>query len=351
MADDHAVAVEMMNRYSSQSSDNQRLMNYWTQPPTVVVEAASARSATSTAALGAAGADAVRAGAGTPTGGSPSGGGLDPSSAAAPAVVGFPNSTGAAPSAGRSGGTGTPAEIRPPNGERSGRSIGGSSRTGTRARRSVRGHTGRPARDGSRNRSRPWRSRRGAATKHDPGRSPPGRRGPVAGSSRKVAAVRSFRRRRRRPPRRPRATARPGGAADWRTGLRPAPATPLDTAEPPARAPRSPRSRRRRTAAPRRRSRRGRRHRADGRGTHGLRGPRDPADGRRRAAHGAGARAGRLPDRRHGRLRRRPLVPAAGDQRRCAGVAAGRLMCRSTDTARPSHPTHRTAVSGRLDRR
>ena len=48
MANDHAVAVDMMNRYSSQSSDNQRLMNYWTQPPTVVVEAASARSPTST---------------------------------------------------------------------------------------------------------------------------------------------------------------------------------------------------------------------------------------------------------------------------------------------------------------
>ena len=52
MADDHAMAVDMMNRYSSQSSDNQRLMNYWTQPPTVVVEAASARSTTSTAPLG-----------------------------------------------------------------------------------------------------------------------------------------------------------------------------------------------------------------------------------------------------------------------------------------------------------
>ena len=37
MANDHAVAVDLMNRYSSQSSDNQRMMNYWTQPPTVVV--------------------------------------------------------------------------------------------------------------------------------------------------------------------------------------------------------------------------------------------------------------------------------------------------------------------------
>src|SRR5689334_5422647 len=55
MANDHAVAVDMMNRYSSQSSDNQRLMNYWTQPPTVVVEAASARSPAGTSSLGAAG--------------------------------------------------------------------------------------------------------------------------------------------------------------------------------------------------------------------------------------------------------------------------------------------------------
>ena len=29
MANDHAVAVDMMNRYSSQSSDNQRMMNNW----------------------------------------------------------------------------------------------------------------------------------------------------------------------------------------------------------------------------------------------------------------------------------------------------------------------------------
>ena len=32
------VAVDLMNRYSSQSSDNQRMMNYWTPPPHVVVE-------------------------------------------------------------------------------------------------------------------------------------------------------------------------------------------------------------------------------------------------------------------------------------------------------------------------
>ena len=70
MANDHAVAVDMMNRYSSQSSDNQRLMNYWTQPPTVVVEVAATPSTASTGqvrGLGAAGAVA-RIGEGSPTG-------------------------------------------------------------------------------------------------------------------------------------------------------------------------------------------------------------------------------------------------------------------------------------------
>ncbi|MDF3051884.1 MAG: hypothetical protein K0R87_3522, partial [Pseudonocardia sp.] len=39
MANDHARAVELMNQYSIRSVDNQKLMNYWTPPPTVVVEA------------------------------------------------------------------------------------------------------------------------------------------------------------------------------------------------------------------------------------------------------------------------------------------------------------------------
>jgi hypothetical protein len=39
MANDHARAVELMNQYSIRSVDNQTLMNYWTAPPTVVVEA------------------------------------------------------------------------------------------------------------------------------------------------------------------------------------------------------------------------------------------------------------------------------------------------------------------------
>jgi hypothetical protein len=67
MANDHAVAVDMMNRYSSQSSDNQRMMNYWTQPPTVVVEATAAGPTTGGArvseAVGAAGLLAVPAAA------------------------------------------------------------------------------------------------------------------------------------------------------------------------------------------------------------------------------------------------------------------------------------------------
>ena len=45
MANDHARAVELMNQYSIRSVDNQKLMNYWTPPPTVVVEAVRARRA------------------------------------------------------------------------------------------------------------------------------------------------------------------------------------------------------------------------------------------------------------------------------------------------------------------
>ena len=241
MADDHAVAVEMMNRYSSQSSDNQRLMNYWTQPPTVVVEAASARSATSTASLGGRGRrwsalgrvavrrPVVRRVAAASTRRRPpcrlrSGSRTRPAPHRRPAAVAVQ------------------ARPRDPAAERRAVGpcrIGGGTRTGTRGRRSVRGHTGRPARDGSRNRRRPWRSRRGAANKRDPRRSPPGRRGPGAGAvgrwPRSDPSVGGGVR-----PVVPGPPARPGGAADWRTGLRTAPATPLDTAEPPARAPRTP---------------------------------------------------------------------------------------------------------------
>src|SRR5690349_11416176 len=52
MANDRAMAVDLMNRYSSQSSDNQRMMNYWTQPPTVVVEAVAPASSSAAARAG-----------------------------------------------------------------------------------------------------------------------------------------------------------------------------------------------------------------------------------------------------------------------------------------------------------
>ena len=42
-AEDAAQAVHLMNSYTSNSYDNVRLMNYWTLPPTVTVEAAHGR--------------------------------------------------------------------------------------------------------------------------------------------------------------------------------------------------------------------------------------------------------------------------------------------------------------------
>lgn len=244
MADEHAVAVEMMNRYSSQSSDNQRLMNYWTQPPTVVVEAASARATTSTAPLGAAGAVGTRSSAGglrtgSPADGSSSARGADPSSAAVPAAVGFPDSTGAAPSAGGRGGAGTPAAIGPPNGEPSGRV--GSAAVPGRAPGAVDPYADAPV-------GPPGAVPGTAAGRGDPAAGPrrttipvgvppgaegrpPGavgrwpRSGPSVGDDRPVV---------------PGPPARSGGVTEWRTGLRTAPATPLDTAEPPARVPPTP---------------------------------------------------------------------------------------------------------------
>ena len=244
MADDHAVAVEMMNRYSSQSSDNQRLMNYWTQPPTVVVEAASARSTTSTAPLAAAGAIGARSGAGgvrtgSPADGSSSGRDVDPSSTAAPAAVGFPDTAGAAPSSGR-GGAAPPAEIGPPNGERSGRV--GSAAVPGRAPGAADPYANTPV------------GRRGtvpgtATDRGGPAAGPrtstipvgvhPGVEGRAPGAAgrwpRSDSSVGGAVR-----PVVPGPPARPGGAADWRTGLRTAPATPLDIADPPAGVPRTP---------------------------------------------------------------------------------------------------------------
>src|SRR3954454_16939293 len=106
MANDHAVAVDMMNRYSSQSSDNQRMMNYWTQPPTVVVQAVPAVSARSPGSPLSAAASGTRAGSATASAGSPHGAsgagrrGDDTSSVPEAAGAVIPNvaAAGAAPS-------------------------------------------------------------------------------------------------------------------------------------------------------------------------------------------------------------------------------------------------------------
>jgi hypothetical protein len=45
MAEDRALAVDLMNRYTSASSTNQQMMNYWTPPPSVVVETVTPASA------------------------------------------------------------------------------------------------------------------------------------------------------------------------------------------------------------------------------------------------------------------------------------------------------------------
>jgi hypothetical protein len=114
MANDHAVAVDMMNRYSSQSSDNQRMMNYWTQPPTVVVQAVPAVSARSAGSALSAAAVGTRAGstaapAGSPPGASGAGGrGDDRSSVPEEAEAVIPNVAvaGAVPSSAGSRSTG-----------------------------------------------------------------------------------------------------------------------------------------------------------------------------------------------------------------------------------------------------
>jgi hypothetical protein len=114
MANDHAVAVDMMNRYSSQSSDNQRMMNYWTQPPTVVVQAVpavSTRSAGSSLSAAAVGtrASSAAAPAGSPPGGSGAGGRGDDASSvpeASGAVIPNVAVAGAVPSSADSRSTG-----------------------------------------------------------------------------------------------------------------------------------------------------------------------------------------------------------------------------------------------------
>src|SRR4051812_11449561 len=94
IAADRARAVDLMNRYTSDSSGNQRLMNYWTPPPSVVVKTVvptpaggQGRGGGLGAAVGvgagvaAAGLTAGRIGApGSATGRSTTGGQFDPAS-------------------------------------------------------------------------------------------------------------------------------------------------------------------------------------------------------------------------------------------------------------------------------
>ncbi|HEX5812431.1 MAG TPA: PPE domain-containing protein [Pseudonocardia sp.] len=244
MANDHAVAVDMMARYSSQSSDNQRLMNYWTQPPTVVVEAAAGPATTR---LGAAGAVGVRPGAGglrtgSAAEGSSGGGGIDPSATTVPAVVGFPHTAAAAPSSGRRGGAATPTDIGPVTGERPGR-VGSAATPGRPPGAVVPYPNAQIGRRGS------GAAPGTAADRGDPVAVPrtgtipvgvrPGAEGRGPGSvgrwPRSDPAVGGDVR-----PTVPAPPARPGVVTDGRTSMRTPPAAPLDTAEPPARPPRGP---------------------------------------------------------------------------------------------------------------
>ena len=335
-------------------------MNYWTQPPTVVVEAAAARSTTSTARARCRGRRRSALGSRWPPDRF-AGRGFVEWRRHRP-VLGRRAGCGRVPGRRRrrtvdrprwrySHARGDPAAERRAVGPCR---IGGGPRTGTRSRRSVPGHTGSAGQGRFRagNRRRPWRSRRGASTRHDPRRSPPGRRGPGAGSGRTVAAHPILPSAATSAPSYP---GRPPGP-----GLPPTGAPACAPHPPPRSTPPSRRPGRRAAPLPASANRRPappvppRKPPPSG-SPRVARPPRATGSSRWAVPCGPRSRstAGGLPDRRHGRVRRRPLVPTARDQRRCAGVAAGRLMCRSTDTARPSYPTHRhrTAVSGWLGRR
>jgi hypothetical protein len=215
MANDHAVAVDMMNRYSSQSSDNQRMMNYWTQPPAVVVEAVAPASSTGgvIGALGTAGAvaaaTAIRPGAARAGPALDAPGRVEPDGGAAPPGVGGAASggNGAATTAGTTPG---PAGSGPgAAGAVPGPGARGSGATGP---------AGRPTPTGS------TTGRAGAgAVGRPPAENPPAARGPLPGS----AGGRPY----ANPPGGVRAIvpsppAQAGTATDWRTGLRTAPVEP-----------------------------------------------------------------------------------------------------------------------------
>ena len=217
MANDHAVAVDMMNRYSSQSSDNQRMMNYWTQPPTVVVEAVAPGS--STGSVGAvAAATAVRPGAAraAPTLGTAGGrdGGRD--GGVAPAVP-DPAAAGAEGSASGSGTAMGPGAAPATVGAgstpgRSGSSVPAAVPTSAAARPGTTGRAGSPPSGSA--------SGRPGGVGRPPTPSTPTPRGSLPGSSGGyVDAPGGVRPIVPGPP-------PAGGAADWRTGLRTAPVEP-----------------------------------------------------------------------------------------------------------------------------
>ena len=301
MANDRAVAVDLMNRYSSQSSDNQRMMNYWTQPPTVVVEAVAPASSPSRARVGdtlgaGAVAAAVAASPGVPAAR------VDPGVGTA-AAGGRDSEAGVAAAAGPA-----PVGGRNPGGPRRHTGCGRQLRSDSRTVRG--GAEPRPRNPGYRSLSRHRRVRDG--TRRARCREPPAGRCicPTARRNPGRPRVPVHGVPRRRPADRP----RPAGAGRHHHRLAHRPAHRARRTARPTPAPR--RSRRRaRTQA-----RRGvRRRRAGGCGPHGER-SRDPPDERGRAPRGPGASASRLSPRRHGRLRGRPLVPPARDRRRRAGL-------------------------------
>jgi hypothetical protein len=107
MANDHARAVELMDQYSIRSVDNQKLMNYWTQPPTVVVETVAPSSPSAQAFSGTVGGQSA-----TSLGPAPAA--PDGTTSAAGAVVAPPVVGGTAPGqAGRPGRAGPGPAVRP----------------------------------------------------------------------------------------------------------------------------------------------------------------------------------------------------------------------------------------------
>jgi len=224
MANDRAVAVDLMNRYSSQSSDNQRMMNYWTQPPTVVVEAVAPASSPSRARVG----DTLGAGA------------VAAAVTASPGAARVDPGVGTAAAGGRDSEAGVAAAAGPaPVG-----AGGGGTQAGRGATPDAAGSSGAipgPYAAGpSRGPATPGTGRSPATAGSATGRAGPGvvSRPPAAASARLPAGIpgaRGFPSTESRGGVRPIVPGPPaqaGTTTDWRTGLRAAPG------EPPARLPR-----------------------------------------------------------------------------------------------------------------